>query len=88
MGTTLDLVLIVANTAFLAHIGDGRIYLRQGEAHQLTEDHTLVAQQLRSGSLTPEEARRLGPEHGDPRLRDSPLHDDGSLGGRSAAPRR
>jgi PPM family protein phosphatase len=59
MGTTLDLALTVGSTVFLAHVGDGRIYLVRGEeCHQLTEDHSLVQQQLREGLLTPEEARR------------------------------
>jgi PPM family protein phosphatase len=59
MGTTLDLVLAVGNTIFLAHVGDGRIYLVRGEeCHQLTEDHSLVQQQLREGLLTPDEAKR------------------------------
>ncbi|MEY3210294.1 MAG: hypothetical protein RIT28_775 [Pseudomonadota bacterium] len=59
MGTTLDAVLLVGNQAFTAHVGDGRIYLiRQGEAHQVTEDHSLVQQQVREGLLTPDQARK------------------------------
>lgn len=59
MGTTLDVVLIIKQTAFIAHVGDGRIYLcRKGEVHQLTDDHSLIAEQLREGSITPEQARR------------------------------
>lgn len=59
MGTTLDAVLVVDNQAFTAHVGDGRIYLvRNGEAHQVTEDHSLVQQQVREGLLTPDQARR------------------------------
>ncbi|MEL6344666.1 MAG: cyclic nucleotide-binding domain-containing protein [Myxococcota bacterium] len=59
MGTTLDVVLVIGATAFLAHVGDGRVYLvREGEAHQLTEDHTLVNEQLKEGVITQEEARR------------------------------
>jgi serine/threonine protein phosphatase PrpC len=59
IGTTIDLVLVAGTTAFTAHVGDGRIYLLRGhEAHQLTEDHTLVQQQLREGLLTAEEARK------------------------------
>jgi serine/threonine protein phosphatase PrpC/CRP-like cAMP-binding protein len=47
MGTTMDLLLQVGKTAFIAHVGDGRIYLlRGGEAHQLTKDHTLHDQAL------------------------------------------
>ena len=59
MGTTMDVLLVVANTAFLAHVGDGRVYLlRDGEVHQLTRDHSMVEQQLDRGELTQEEARR------------------------------
>ncbi len=58
MGTTLDAVLVVHNTAFVVHVGDGRIYLsRGGELHALTEDHTLINQQLREGLITEEQAR-------------------------------
>ncbi len=59
MGTTMDALLVVGQTAFIAHVGDGRIYLQRGrEVHQLTEDHSLVAQQVRDGTLTAEEARK------------------------------
>ncbi|MCB9764654.1 MAG: cyclic nucleotide-binding domain-containing protein [Alphaproteobacteria bacterium] len=59
MGTTLDAVLMIASQAFTAHVGDGRIYLiRDNEAHQVTEDHSLVQQQVREGLITPEQARR------------------------------
>ena len=59
IGTTIDLVLVAGTTAFTAHVGDGRIYLLRGqEAHQLTEDHTLVQQQVAQGLITAEEARK------------------------------
>ena len=59
MGTTLDAVLVVGNHAFTAHVGDGRIYLVRGnEAHQVTEDHSLIQQQIKEGLITPEQARR------------------------------
>lgn len=59
MGTTLDAVLIIADQAFTAHVGDGRIYLlRGGECHQVTEDHSLVQEQLREGLITPDQARK------------------------------
>jgi len=46
MGTTIDLLLQIGRTAFIGHVGDGRIYLvRSGEVHQLTKDHTLVDEQ-------------------------------------------
>jgi serine/threonine protein phosphatase PrpC len=59
MGTTLDVLLVIGRTAFVAHVGDGRIYLQRGrEVHQLTEDHSLVAEKVREGHLTPEQARK------------------------------
>jgi hypothetical protein len=58
MGTTIDVLLVVGSTAFIAHVGDGRIFLFRGrEIHQLTEDHTLVAEQVKEGIITPEQAR-------------------------------
>lgn len=59
MGTTMDALLLVGRTAFVAHVGDGRVYLlRDGEIHQLTRDHSVVEQQLKQGLLTAEQARR------------------------------
>ncbi len=57
MGTTIVLLLRVGGTAILAHVGDSRIYLlRRNAFHQLTEDHSLVAQQLKRGLITAEQA--------------------------------
>jgi serine/threonine protein phosphatase PrpC len=59
MGTTLSAMLITGNGAFIAHVGDSRIYLvRENLVHQLTVDHTLVNEQLRRGTITKEEARK------------------------------
>lgn len=59
MGTTLDALLIVGKTAFIGHVGDGRVYLHRGkELHALTEDHSLVNQQLKENRITAEEAKR------------------------------
>ena len=58
MGTTLTAVVLRGSEAFLAHVGDSRAYLvRGGAARQLTADHSLVAQLMKAGHLTPEEAR-------------------------------
>lgn len=58
MGTTLTLVLVDDSVALIGHVGDSRAYrVRQGEIRQLTHDHTWVAEQLRSGSLSPDEAK-------------------------------
>jgi protein phosphatase len=59
MGTTLTIVYSVDADLFIAHVGDSRCYLfRSGELHQLTRDHTLVAEMVREGLLAPEEASR------------------------------
>jgi protein phosphatase len=57
MGTTMTVAFVGdANVAF-GHVGDSRAYLiRDGELEQLTEDHSLVAELVRSGKLSPEEA--------------------------------
>jgi len=58
MGTTLTALLLMRKRAFLAHIGDSRAYrLRGGTLAQLTTDHSVVAEQMRSGLITPEQAR-------------------------------
>jgi PPM family protein phosphatase len=58
MGTTATVLLIQGPYAFVAHVGDSRIYLvRQGEIHQVSDDHSLVNEQIKAGVLTPEEAR-------------------------------
>jgi PPM family protein phosphatase len=57
MGTTITAALVSGNTVTVGHVGDSRAYrLRQGELEQLTEDHSLVADLVRSGRLSPEEA--------------------------------
>lgn len=57
MGTTCSAVAIVEGLAYIAHIGDSRIYLlRQREFRQLTEDDSLVGKMYRDGLLTAEEA--------------------------------
>jgi len=57
MGTTVVAVVAIEQFLVLAHIGDSRAYLIQdGQMNQLTEDHSLVAELLRNGQITPEEA--------------------------------
>jgi serine/threonine protein phosphatase PrpC len=57
MGTTCTAIAVRDNQAWLAHVGDSRAYiLRNGVFTQLSEDQTLVAQMVREGKLTPEEA--------------------------------
>ena len=58
MGTTMSVLLLRGEYAITAQVGDSRIYLmREGCAEQVTEDHTLVAWQVKKGIITPEEAR-------------------------------
>src|SRR5262249_15997565 len=57
MGTTLSALLILGEYAVTAQVGDSRIYRVQGSTvEQLTEDHTLIAWQLKQGLITPQEA--------------------------------
>jgi len=57
MGTTCSALVIRDGIAFVAHVGDSRIYLVRGdEVRQLTQDHSLVASMVREGLLTSKEA--------------------------------
>ena len=57
MGTTITVALLHYDMVWIGHVGDSRAYLiRNGELEQLTEDHSLVAELVRSGKLSPEEA--------------------------------
>ncbi len=57
MGTTATVVKIVDGFAYVAHVGDSRCYLlRCGFIYQVTNDHSLVSEQVRAGILTKEEA--------------------------------
>ena len=56
MGTTATVMLIAGAPdhlrGFIAHVGDSRVYLaRQGQSHQLTEDHSLMNELVRRGKL-------------------------------------
>ncbi len=58
MGATLTLVLVVGDSAVMAHVGDSRLYLyRSGTVHQVTSDHTMVSELIRAGALPSEDAR-------------------------------
>ncbi len=59
MGTTLSALLVLGEFAVTAQVGDSRIYKVNGETvEQLTEDHTLIAWQLKQGLITPQEAKK------------------------------
>jgi serine/threonine protein phosphatase PrpC len=58
MGTTISVLLVCGSYGITAQVGDSRIYLMRDErVEQVTEDHTLVAWQLKKGLITAEEAR-------------------------------
>jgi serine/threonine protein phosphatase PrpC len=59
MGTTISALLVLGDFAVTAQVGDSRIYRVHDDAvEQLTEDHTLIAWQLKQGLITPQEAAR------------------------------
>jgi serine/threonine protein phosphatase PrpC len=56
MGTTVTMAFHLGAQLCVVHVGDSRVYLyRDGELHQLTEDHTLMADMVRSGTLPPDQ---------------------------------
>jgi protein phosphatase len=58
MGTTIVLTICYENHFYVSHVGDSRAYLiRDGEIKQLTEDHSVVAQMVKTGMITLEAAR-------------------------------
>jgi serine/threonine protein phosphatase PrpC len=59
MGSTIVAALVRGNSLAIAHVGDSRIYLvRQGAIQQLTQDHSLVMEQVRRGYITLEQAQK------------------------------
>lgn len=59
MGTTLTAAILGAGCARILHVGDSRLYrFAAGRLEQLTRDHTLAAELLQRGDLSPEGARR------------------------------
>ncbi len=59
MGTTVVLLIIKEQNAFVAHVGDSRIYLHtDGKLHRITKDHSYVQSLVDNGSITEEEAER------------------------------
>jgi protein phosphatase len=58
MGTTVTAAVLAGSNTYIAHVGDSRCYLaRKGHIYQVSEDHSLVNEQLKAGAITPEEAR-------------------------------
>ena len=59
MGTTLTVASVEDGSVRIGHVGDSRAYLvRDGGLEQLTEDHSLVGELMRSGKLSAEEAEQ------------------------------
>jgi serine/threonine protein phosphatase PrpC len=57
MGTTMTVAVVEGSEVTIGHVGDSRAYLvRDGKLEQLTEDHSLVNELLKSGKLSREEA--------------------------------
>ena len=58
MGTTISVLMLLGRVAVVGQVGDSRIYLtRDEQIAQITDDHTLIAAQIREGMITEEEAR-------------------------------
>lgn len=58
MGTTLTAMLMHGGRANVVHAGDSRCYMfRDGRLRQITDDHSWIAEQLRSGSISEAEAK-------------------------------
>lgn len=59
MASTLAVAMVDGSSARLAHLGDSRAYLfHRGILRQLTEDHSWVADQVRAGNMTNDEAEQ------------------------------
>lgn len=59
MGTTVTAAVFKEDMVYFAHIGDSRAYyIKNGQMQQLTKDHSLVAEMVRSGALSEEEAEK------------------------------
>jgi PPM family protein phosphatase len=58
MGTTCTTLVILGGQAYVAHVGDSRLYmLRDGKVYLLTEDHSAVMEMVKLGLITMEQAR-------------------------------
>lgn len=58
MGTTCVAAVLRGNTAYIANVGDSRAYLLRGrQVKQISQDHSWVAEQVRAGLLTDDQAR-------------------------------
>ncbi len=59
LGTTATVFLLIGTDQFLiVHVGDSRVYCINDSIYRLTEDQTVVNEEIKKGNLTPEEAER------------------------------
>ena len=64
MGTTLTALVLVDGDYVIGHVGDSRaLRVRRGAIEQLTDDHSIVAAQVREGGMTEEEAKNHPMRH-------------------------
>jgi len=64
MGSTVVALLVQESQAYIAHVGDSRIYLlRNRKLHQLTKDHTMVQRLVDEGVIAPEQAENHQKSH-------------------------
>ena len=64
MGTTMVVLLIKDDKASICHVGDSRLYrIREGEIEQITEDHSLLAGEIKKGTITKEQAKNYSLRH-------------------------
>ncbi len=57
MGATVAVALLIGERAYIANVGDSRIYrFRRNKLRQLTKDHSVVSELLNEGRIEPEEA--------------------------------
>jgi protein phosphatase len=58
MGTTATAIVFNGNNVYAGHVGDSRFYMvRDGQIQQISEDHSLVQEQVKAGILTPDQAK-------------------------------
>jgi protein phosphatase len=64
MGTTIVVAVVLENMLYTAWAGDSRAYLvRNNAARRITEDHSVVAELVRNGVITEEQARKHSRRH-------------------------
>ena len=57
MGTTMVATTIVGHYAYIANVGDSRLYVVRDRIRQVTKDHSLVGEMVRLGEIAPDEAQ-------------------------------